>query len=342
MSASVPDGVPPGIRIRRVTATDAVSLGEQMAAVLREDPDTRNWIPAPATWDPVASHMAVCDSGEIAGAVAVWRSGIHPYRRYMTLWVDPLLRRRGIGSALWARAYGTGGLPWQTSVWDSQTALVRFLRRNGFTVFRRTYRPTLSLSAMDPDRGPVRYSCGDGDAAARCGHAGLVLRSLAEVEDTDLRSKWIGAAVSAYSETHADHPPAMLDAEAWGAILSRGLLKAGSLVSLQRDRIAGLALLYEGEEPVTAEIGWCVARTAREAQGSAGHWATGTLTALDRCLLQAMACRLVRYARDRGYERLRIEADTTDRWNLAILEMLPFGPAPTWLSLLCPASSDAG
>lgn len=338
------------VRIRAMDSGDRADMRTFVDQALSGDPDTRAWLPDPDRWLLPGSVVARAgNDGMSVGALAVWRNAVHPGPRYAAAWVLPGWRRLGIAAALWAHARawarkeeeeeeGPEPKPWQTGCFDSSTACVRFWQRQGFRVFRRTYRPFLDFadlaSADGPDAG-WRAAAGAGPGS----DPGIRIVPVSDASQG--ADDWVRFAVGLYRDTHRENPPADLVPDAWERLLRRGLLAGVSCLLQVHGRTAGIALLYESEEPGGAELGWCGVRVCGSGEdgGPMKDIRSRGVSVLDDCgrmLLVALASEVFARARARGIRSVRIEADTTDPWATAVLEAFPFGPSATWLSLTGP------
>lgn len=306
------------ITIRPYRANDAPHLRQLLRHIWGDDETAAHYYrfgeESPAD-SPRYMHtiIAECD-GQRVGFGSLWTARFHPYTVYCGINVHPAWQGFGAGWQMFEQLLRTkpDGRPLQTSTWETSVRGLSFLERNGFTAFRRTYTPLLSVAAVDRDA----YR----PFAARIAQAGYRTVSLTDLVDSPENRRRVAVlCAEIYQATHQDNPPAHLSTAEWEeTVFGQPLTAAGSFVAEKDGEYAAVSLLHPADEPGALELGWRgVAHTSRDHQ---------------RDLILALTLEQVIWSAGNGCAVLRAEVDTTNPWAKLLLEYLPFGPAPSWIT----------
>lgn len=262
-------------------------------------------------------------AGGLLGLGSIWTNLMHPFYLYVAVHVHPDCQMRGIGTALYTALMqlrgSYTGYPLQTATWEVCTAALHFLKQRGFEEAKRTYTPTTELAAVDLQRYQ-RYE-------AECRAAGYTIASLPELaSQPDHPDKLAALIAEIYHATHPGNVPMPLDSPEWKQIvLDLDLVDAGSFVIHKSGDYVALGFLHPHEDPAMLELGW-----HGVAHGHRQH---------ERAMVLALARREMLYAQQHGYTTIQAEVDTTDPWNMLLLEEVFAARPAAWITLRRPASS---
>lgn len=292
--------------IRPYVDADAPALQRLLREVWGNDEQALGYYRYGVPSDRVLGTRVAVADGHIVGFGTAWLNAFHPHATYIGINVHPAWRRRGIGSALLAAVSGDGRLPLQTSTWEYSVAGVRFLEHHGFAEVRRTWAPVLQLADVDP--------AAFAGVEERCLAAGYRFAPVPEVPECAERLAPLLAEV--YTATHAVNPPRPMGLERWADLLRKDAPDASaSFVAFAGDGAVAMSLAHEDDALTFTWSGV----TAKHRQ----H---------ERDLVLGLALRQVAAAAERGATVMQGEFDSTDPWDMLLMEALPFGSAPAWLT----------
>jgi hypothetical protein len=308
----------PGIRIYTPQDHDPVTALLQRVC---GDPLTAAYYRFGMRADPAGVLITIVAEAadRIVGVGSLWTNRMHPTTLYCGVISDP--RYQGIDSALYHRLIQLRGryatFPLQTAAWNTATPMIQFLQAEGFERDKCTYMPLIDLSQI--------HAAPDAAAVQRCSAAGYRVVSLAALPSSADRMQRLGALAAAiYGATHPSNPPAPLDPTEWARLIYDDSLEvAGSVVVLREHEFAGLGLLHVHEQPDHLAIGW---------QGVAAAYEQD-----EALIMPALISAEITYARQQGYRYLDAEIDTTDRWSMQLLSLIPTPPAEQWVTFRKPA-----
>ena len=258
-------------------------------------------------------------NGELVGAAYLEQHpfNFHPGKAWTDVEVDPSHRRCGLGTALArrleeeARTHGIGTL-W-TSVEQGDPVSVRFFEAYGFRVIRSVWLswldlPTARLDAF-PQRGP--------QLAAE----GIRFTSLAEEgpANADVRRRYYDLyRITGLDVPSMDEPTEMPYDQFVRFELERdAVLPEGTFLAAHGDLYVGVTTLERmGEDPQGVTVGYTGVRREYRGRGIAAE----------------LKLRAIRFARDRGYRRMRTGNDSLNRPIWSINDRLGFRPRQTWLN----------
>jgi mycothiol synthase len=279
-------------------------------AELRHSDDTRNmklffqrWI-----WE---------EGGEVLGAASLshmdWM--YHPDRYHGYVQVLPSVRRRGIGSALYAAvvaaAQARGAESLRTQANESWQDSLRFLAARGYVAGNRELESSLDLTGFDP----ARFAGAEGKAEA----AGLRLLNSAELADDPERDRklWdFDALVGADMPMPEPYTVPPFDVFQRKYLRHPHFYPEGFLVAVAPDGLyAGLSMLQHSNAPGRLMTGFTGVR--REWRGK------GVATGLKVTVLSR--------AKAAGYREVRTGNDSTNDGMLGINRRLGFTPLPAWV-----------
>jgi GNAT superfamily N-acetyltransferase len=251
--------------------------------------------------------------GRAVGLGVAWNNKMHPSATRCAVAVHPIYRQQGIGGKLFdaIRKY-TSQMPLTTSVWETQFQGMRFALKHGFREFRRTY--TVSLSISDLNLSPYRELVDDTE------QNGYRIVPMSLITDSEQRRCIASLCKSMYAETHQDNPPIELTEAEWMEMtFADDLIQQGSFAVIHDNEIKAVSLLHEGSDRGTMEFGW---RGISESH-----------PLREQDLVRMMAFTQIEFAVSHGAEVMLLECDSTDRLSQYVLELLPFAPSPTWITL---------
>jgi GNAT superfamily N-acetyltransferase len=256
--------------------------------------------------------VAVDENDTIMGYIYVVHSAeALAHHFYIWMRVDPALRRRGIGSALWqaARDYlqVQGATRLGSEIQDSDPASLAFAEHRGFTVDRQHFYSTLDLNTFDE----TPYLPGIAALAAQ----GLRFCSLADFPDTpETRRKFYELNLSVVR----DIPGENWDYTAYPQFFEERILGAAWF------RRAGQLLAVDGD----TWVGFASVSLSPETQ-SAYNATTGVIRAYrGRKIAQALKIMAARYAHQHGAQMIRTDNDSLNAPILAINRKMGYQPQP--------------
>jgi GNAT superfamily N-acetyltransferase len=315
-----------GLAIRPWAAWDAPAVDALLANIWGHDPPSlrafsKHGSPRDET-DAFRRTLVATSDGRLVGVATAWENPLHPARWRLVAHVDPGLRRRSVGSALFGRLLAEvapcGPRPWQSATGADDDAGRAFLAHHGFRPLMRTRLGEVNPAAL----GESVWAALDAAnaAATAAGYHIVALPDLAA--GASLRPSLASLHAEIYRQTHNWNPPAALSADdARRLFLGDDLIPESLFVALADDRPVGVASLRRGESPEDRELGWI-------GIGQGHHHRANTLIAalLGRCLTHAQT----------SSGPVRVEVDEAD-WHLwRMLDGLPVRWEPDWLTFARP------
>ncbi len=242
----------------------------------------------------------------------------HPQSYHLGVTVDPVARRRGVGSfiyeALLAELRRRGATALRSSVAkETMTDSVGFLTRRGFVEVQRGFESRLDVSAFDF----ARFA----GAEERVAGQGIVLTTLeAERErDPEALHKAYELQLACGRDVPGVGQPTDTSFELFLAhdVESPTALPAGFFLARDGDRYVGLSVLQR--------------RLAQP--GVLGQHLTGLLREYrGRGVAMALKLQTVKYTRTHGYREIRTNNDARNRPMLRINEAMGFAKQPAWIT----------
>ena len=308
--------------IRRIDPGDQPALADYVRirnAVTPDNTDSLEQIRWETATYPgeVVRFLADGPDGEPAGTASTGRIWMHAadYERYwLGIWVQPVARRRGIGSSLYsaisdaARTAGKTGF--QTELSEAYPDGQRFLANRGFVETERNKMVRLELAGLAPPA--VRVP------------AGTLLTTLAE------RPHLIAGVHAVALEAFPDIPSAdePIDVGSLEAFVARdvervGIPKGAFFVAIDEasGEVAGYAsLIYDAASTTVAYHDMTAVRRAYRGRGIA--------TALKRATIA--------WAVEHGLEALDTGNDEENAPMRAVNLALGYRPVPDWIGLRGP------
>lgn len=95
--------------------------------------------------------LLLCENQTIIGIGSIWNNSIHPYRDYISVYIDPDKRNIGLGKLLFNELnirYQLKGL--QTALDSNNINAVIFALKNGFKLGRKSYCYDVNKDALKP------------------------------------------------------------------------------------------------------------------------------------------------------------------------------------------------
>ena len=312
-------------RLRPFREEDYPRMVEIGVASFPDDPwtleEARHW---DASWNHARYEYLRLMAEDAAGrAVGYGRINhipweFHPQTYYLNVTVDPALRQRGIGSAIYDALLGElrrrGALAVRSGVAkETMTESVAFLTRRGFAEVQRGFESRLDVAAFDI----ARFAGAEERVAAQ----GILLTTLAAERERDpeaLRKAYelqqacgrdvpaVGQPTDTTFEMFVAHdiaaPTALLDA---------------FFLAKDGDRYVGVSLLQ---------------RRLAQPEVLSQHL-TGLLREYrGRGIAMALKLQTVTYARAHAYREIRTNNDSRNRPMLRINEAMGFVKEPAWIT----------
>lgn len=256
--------------------------------------------------------VAMDEDDMITGYIYVVHSAEAPSRHfYIWMRVDPTLRNRGIGSALWEAAldylHVQGAIRIACAVLDSDPVSLSFAEHRGFTIDRQHFYSTLDLTSFDETPYLPGIASLEADGVRFC--------SLAEFPDTpETRNKF-------YELNYAvvlDIPGENWDYTAYPQFFNDRILGAAWF------RREGQLLAVDGDN----WVGFASVSLSPGTQ-SAYNATTGVIRAYrGRKIAQALKIMAARYARQHGALTIRTDNDSLNTPILAINRKMGYRPQP--------------
>lgn len=263
--------------------------------------------------NPAKSEVALVAlaDGTPAGMIFTYHRPFHPYCTYISLLVLPSSDRMLIASRLLMSLSAHPMVyPLQISIWDTDFAIKEALVKHSFYEIKNTYevRIATSESGILRDEKHLLKRCSD--------YQLLTLSEFLKSEQSE--EELVRLVKRTYEHTHRANPPGVFDLSRWKSFLHEPDLELqGSFVGihLSTGRCAGFALLHSTSEKGAAELGW-----------------RGLASAEDRDLIILLTREQMKYAAENGISQLLSEVDSTDPYQMEMLHVYPFEPAPAWVT----------
>ncbi|MCU9614834.1 GNAT family acetyltransferase [Caldibacillus lycopersici] len=249
------------------------------------------------------------DNEKLVGIIICWKNSFHPYCTYFSIAIDRNYELpHNVITLLLQRMETTVGeiYPLQTSIWETNYLLKTYYEKKGFHEIRRTYIPSLKISAITED---------DYLNTPSKNHQSVC--NLNDIENNKyLKEQLITLVRDTYELTHKANLVATLDLGKWEAmIFADDTILEASYVVIENQEILAFALLHDSDTPATLELGW---RGAKKFE--------------DLSLIVLLTCYQFNYGKDNAYEWVETEIDTTDPFQLELLHHFPFAPTPTLIT----------
>ena len=240
----------------------------------------------------------------------------NPRKYWLDIYVDPVVQRRGTGSAIYEHLLGVlserDAIEARTAAQDTKPEVIAWLERRGFREVRRTWESRLDVAAFD---------LGAFEAAEpRALAAGVTLTTieaeLARDRGEALRRAYdLHMAVSA--DVPGDEPFTPREYDDWVKFAEEPtFLPDGYLIAKRGEEWIGESCLWRNltypdvlQQGITGVLG------EHRGQGVA----------------MALKVRGIRYAREGGYREIRTFNDTMNRPMLRINEAMGFVKQPAWI-----------
>lgn len=256
--------------------------------------------------------VAVDESGSITGYIYLVHSPELPAQHfYIWMRVDPALRGRGIGSALWDAALDylqeQGATRLMSEVRDTDPASLAFAEQRGFTIERQHFYSILDLAAFDESPYLPSIAALEGWGIRFC--------SLADFPDIpETRHKFYELNLAAVR----DIPGEDWDFENYPEFFEKRILGASWF------RREGQLLAVDGD----TWVGFASVSLLPESQ-SAYNATTGVIRAYrGRKIGLALKILAARYARQHGAQTVRTDNDSLNAPILAINRKMGYQPQP--------------
>lgn len=256
------------------------------------------------------AFVALAD-GVPAGMIFTYHRPFHPYCTYISLLVLPSSDRMLIASRLLDSLSAHRMVyPLQISVWETDFGMKQALVKQGFYEIRNTYQVRIAT----PESGFIR----DEEYFMKQ-HSDYQVLALSEyLKREQGEEELVRLVKKTYEHTHRANPPGVFDLSRWKAFLhEQDLDSQGSYVVLNstNGRCAGFALLHSTSENGVAELGW-----------------RGVASSEQSDLILLLTREQMKYAAENGIKQLVCEVDSTDPYQMAMLHVYPFEPAPAWVT----------
>jgi hypothetical protein len=189
--------------------------------------------------------------------------------------------------------------PLQTGA-DEGTVLDHYYLEQDFGLIRKTYLPKINLS-----NSPGTFSMPNN------------VKTIHEISsDATLVNNLVGLVKRIYEDTHTVNPVAEFELEKWKEmIFAEDLLSEGSYVCLNKsgEEILAYSFLHEAETNDTVELGWVGSRTMSEME-----------------YIVFLVGLQMAYAKQKGYQFMEGEFDTTDTYAMKVLNHFTIPMYPVW------------
>ncbi|WP_211745726.1 hypothetical protein [Paenibacillus sp. Marseille-Q4541] len=263
--------------------------------------------------DPADSQFAfvAVAEGKEAGIIFTYHNQFHPFCTYVSLMVLPSTDRELVAAQLLEAVSELRVVyPLQISIWDTDFAIKQALVKQGFYEIRSTYDVHIETSKA--------YDVRDEDVLMRR-HSDYQLLKLSELLKSEQGEEELALLVKkTYEYTHRVNPPEAFELFRWKAFLhEQDVIKQGSYVVIHRTtgRCAGFAMLHSTSDEFVAELGW-----------------RGVASSEELDLITLVTREQIKYAIDNGIHQLKSEVDSTDPYQMEMLNVYPFEPAPAWVT----------
>lgn len=256
------------------------------------------------------AFVALAD-GAPAGMIFTYHRPFHPYCTYISLLVLPSSDRMLIASRLLESMSAHRMVyPLQISVWETDFGVKQALIKQGYYEIRNTYEVRIAT----PESGVL----GDEENFMKR-HSDYQLVKLSEFLNSEQGEEELALLVKkTYEHTHRANPPEVFELSRWKAFLhEQDLDIQGSYVVINRTHghCAGFALLHSTSENGVAELGW-----------------RGVASSENVDLIILLTREQMKYAAEHGIKQLICEVDSTDPYQMEMLNVYSFEPAPAWVT----------
>jgi len=239
-----------------------------------------------------ACYHGIMKDGRLVGVLWTWDKTMHDSSQYFFIFIEPDHRGQGLGSLALDYIKETCDRPLLQCGLGHQST---WLEARGFKVFRVTYEDSPLISDLKmPDHKHVEL---------------MALRDLDGSNWLDLA----GLVKEIYTQTHLDNPVKALGVEAWLDLIRADVYEEASFVCKTKQGIQAFGLCHMDHK--TPALGW-----------------RGTQDHLDETLLSLILYHQLKCLKDRGYQAVDVEIDTTDPYMMTLFKDLSISRQDTWYS----------
>jgi GNAT superfamily N-acetyltransferase len=313
------------LQFREFEASDYERLAELYGSIFPDYTRTQNeW----KHWDEMIDRSKyyfkrfTClsrETGEILGfgqsqhAIEMF----HPNKYWLDIWVDPRQQKKGVGNSIYERLNRDlaerGFITCWTGVREDMRDPIRFVEKRGFQEKRRAWESRIDPSTFDPS--PFQ------DYSKKASSHGISMSTLAEEQkqDPECHSKLHEVVNSVSADMPRSEPFTPIPYQQWMAqeLKNPDLLPEGYMIAKDRNRYVGVSVVWRSESDPHGLY-----------QGNTGV----TREYRGRGIAIALKLRVLDYAKNKGYERVKTWNDSTNAAMLGINTRLGFKRQVGWIT----------
>lgn len=246
--------------------------------------------------------LLLFEEQNIIGIGSIWDNFIHPYRDYISIYIDPNKRYKGLGQLLFQELQKRCKLKKLQTAFDSDnTNAICFAKKCGFRLARKTYCYDVSRENLKP----LNYNC-----------VGEIIKvsnlTKAQLEDVIIMQ------YKDYKTNHQGINPLNenMKIEHWKEIIFKDVEKNDSYVLLKNSDIVAYFLCYEGDE-TSIEVGYTGNRCSNIKEYKAF---------LYEVIIQLF----------NSYNKIYLEIDNCNKSTNILGELFSYNPSLSWDTYIKP------
>lgn len=260
------------------------------------------------------ARFVLTEGNRIVGSASYMQfiGSYHPQVFMINVLVDPEVRNRGYGSALYQylseQVSPFKPIRLNAQVRETELSGMRFARARGFSEVKRDWEAVLDLTSFQPELYPVTLP------------AGVQIVRYPELPDTETRDQIFHRL---YSELRQDvprsEPATPIDYAQFRKLFfdAPDFYRDGLFVAVHQNNLIGTTMFWKSELGANLHTGLTGVKASFRGQGIA----------------KALKITALRFAKAQGFSKIFTDNDTSNVEMIAINDRLGFIRQPAWVSL---------
>lgn len=230
--------------IREFNQDDTLHIKDLLIDIYHHDVCSIGYFKFGDSTSTVKTLVAV-NRNKIIGVASLWENKFHKDSLYIGIHIMKKFRHRGLGTSFFSQLLEFNNKKqYQCSLWSYNNIGLKFAKKLGFNVMRKTFEPLYDLSLI-PKINESTYldSC-------------YSIHSFASLNNTKFKkSNIISLFKEIYTRNHKFNKVSKLSDSQWNTILFNNLCPDVSFAILKDGKIIAISLMYYGEDNLTLELG---------------------------------------------------------------------------------------